>query len=196
MKRLMTTMILMLLLATLPMLAFAMSHEDHEKGKSGDMMHQGHTSESHGDMMHEDKGMHEGHDKMGHDDHEMKHEKMDHGDHAGMSGMQDIGAQTDKGVKCAAMVKAYDPKMAEMANATHHFMVNFTDENGQPITNGKVAVKVKSHEGEASKPIMLMPMGDGYGGDLKLDKGHYKLEVGTKLEDGKKRKFEYDYMVK
>ena len=82
-----------------------------------------------------------------------------------------------------------------MINATHHIMVFFTKaDSGEPITEGKVALKIKG-EDTVSKPMLMMQMGEGFGTDLRIEKGHYELEVGTKMQDGEKRQFEFHYMV-
>jgi hypothetical protein len=130
---------------------------------------------------------------------------MDHGSHdkemAGdmkhdMSAMEggfvEIGKDAQKGVVATVKVKTYDEKtlasMKKMGmDATHHVMVFFTDEkSGDEIAGGKVALKVKGVE---AKPVMLMLMGTGFGGDVTLKDGMYTFEIGTKLEDGKKRQF-------
>ncbi|NIQ11357.1 MAG: hypothetical protein GWO23_17590, partial [Gammaproteobacteria bacterium] len=76
--------------------------------------------------------------------------------------------------------------MAKMGmDATHHVMVFFADEkSGEAVSGGKAAIKVKGQEG---KPAMLMQMGEGYGADVKLEGMMNTFEIGTKLEDGKKR---------
>ncbi len=129
---------------------------------------------------------------------------MDHGSngkesmHKGhdMGGQKDdfveIGKDAQKGVVATVKVKTYDEKtlasMAKMGmDATHHVMVFFTDEkSGDEIAGGKVALKVKGVE---AKPVMLMLMGTGFGGDVTLKEGMFTFEIGTKLEDGKKRQF-------
>lgn len=104
----------------------------------------------------------------------------------------EIGKDTQKGVVATVKVKTYDEKtlasMAKMGmDATHHVMVFFTDaKSGDEIAGGKVALKVK---GQDAKPVMLMQMGAGFGGDVTLKEGMYTFEIGTKLEDGKKRQF-------
>ena len=110
--------------------------------------------------------------------------------------MQIIGEQTEAGVKATAKIMVYTADKAEMVNASHHLMVFFTDAtSGAKLSQGKVAVKVKGGHGDA-KPVELMAMGDGFGADLRVEPGHYTFEVGTKLADGAKRSFEYQYMVK
>ena len=194
MKRLMRITVGLMIMMTVPMMTMAMSHEKHEghdHGKSEEMMHKGHEMEGHGDMAHDDHGQHKGHDMhSGHDE------------HSGHGGMAVIDEVTVKGVKGTAKIMVYDAAArAAMAKggqeATHHMMVYFTDAGtGKEITTGKAAIKIKSHGGESRKPIGLMSMGGGFGADVNLPEGHYELEDGTKLEDGKKRTFDYHYMAK
>jgi hypothetical protein len=178
MKRLTTTMMIMLFAMGTPMAAVAMSHGEHaEKGQqmSGDMKH-------HGDMKHDDNGMHKGHDMNGGDD------------------FLEVGKDTQEGVVATVKVKTYDEeakaKMTKMGmDATHHVMVFFTDEkSGNPVAGGKAALKVKGPEDTSAKPVMMMLMGDGFGGDINVkEMGMYTFEIGTKLEDGKKRQFEVGF---
>ena len=178
------TMILAFALCT-PMIAVAMSHEDHA-GKGTAMAE---DMKQHGDMEHADQGKHKGMDhakEMSHDMHK-GHDMAGQGD-----GFVEIGKDTQDGVVATVKVKTYDEKtlasMAKMGmDATHHVMVFFTDEkSGSEIAGGKVALKLK---GEEAKPVMLMQMEAGFGADVTLKGGMHTFEVGTKLEDGKKRQF-------
>jgi len=137
----------------------------------------------------------------------MKHDgQMGHDGMKMGKGMLMLGTDSEDGIKAMAHAKVYDEaaraSMAKMGmNATHHFMIMFTDEKtGQLVTEGKVAVKVKPKNGEAGKPVMLMAMkmdmGAGFGGDINLpEKGEYEIKVGTKLADGKKRQFKFEITV-
>ena len=113
---------------------------------------------------------------------------MDHGS----DNMMMLGNEEVDGVK--AMFHLSDVK-AEMAKAgqpfTHHLMVNFVDvKTGKAIENGQVAVKVKTPAGMEGKAQMLMGMDGHFGVDLTLDQsGNYQFNIASKLEDGKKRKF-------
>lgn len=140
--------------------------------------------------------------------HGMNHEGMagmDHGkmQHEGMDGMMGdmmgIGDQTVEDVKAAAAIKAYDMAMMKEHNMseTHHLMVTFSGVNGHPLSKGRAAVKVTDPAGKTSEPIKMMGMEGAFGADVKLGaKGKYVLEVACKLEDGKKRQFQFDYHVK
>ena len=206
MKRMTITLLALIFAMAMPLAALAMSHEGHEKGKSDEMKHQGHEMGSHGDMKHDDMGKHEGHDmhmehakEKSHDTHK-GHDMGD--DHSNHGELQAIGEKTEGGVRAVAKIKAYDAaavaSMEKMGmSGTHHLMVFFTDEKGgAEITEGKVALKVKGPGDEKPKPIELMQMDSGFGADVALKtKGHYELEVGTKLKDGKTRKFEFHQTV-
>ena len=162
------SLILMFVLAV-PMAALASNcctTDKHGAAKSGEASKmKGHTME--------------GHDAMGHDMHG--------------GGFATIGEQTVKNVKAVAKIIAYDAEKVAMTNATHHIMVYFTDaKSGKAITGGKAALKVQGQDA-TSRPMMLTLMGEGYGADLRIDKGQYKFEVGSKLEDGQKRQFSYAY---
>ena len=177
MKRLIIAMMVMLFAMGMPAVVMAMDH---------------------GDMKHDDKDMHKDHDmKMDHGK-EMSHDM--HKDHA-MGGDDDfveVGKDTQDGVVATVKVKTYDEEtMANMSKmgmeATHHVMVFFTDEkSGEAVESGKAALKVKG-SGESAEPVMLMLMGNGFGADVKLEGMMINFEIGTKLEDGKKRQFEVDF---
>lgn len=109
-----------------------------------------------------------------------------------MNGMMVLGSEEVDGVK--AMFHLSDVK-AEMAKAgkpfTHRLMAIFFDlKTGKPIGNGKVAVKVKTPAEVEGKAQMMMGMDGHFGVDLVLDQsGTYSFNIASKLEDGKKRKF-------
>ena len=113
---------------------------------------------------------------------------MDHGS----DNMMMLGNEEVDGVK--AMFHLSDVQ-AEMAKAgqpfTHHLMVNFVDvKTGKAIEKGQVAVKVKTPAGMEGKAQMLMGMDGHFVVDLTLDQaGNYQFNIASKLEDGKKRKF-------
>jgi hypothetical protein len=128
----------------------------------------------------------------------MKHEGM-----AMKGDMALIGDQVVDGVKAMAHIMVYDDAaraaMAKMGmDATHHLMMLFVDEQSRPIAGGSAALKVRTKDGEAGNPVKLMPMkmemGAGFGGDFTLaEKGEFRFLVGTKLEDGQKRQFEFTF---
>ncbi len=117
---------------------------------------------------------------------------MDHDMSAMKGDFVEIGKDTQSGVVATVKVKTYDEKtlatMAKMGmDATHHVMILFVDEkSGDSIAGGKVALKVKGQDG---KPVMLMQMKKGFGADISVEEGMHTFEIGTKLEDGKKRQF-------
>jgi hypothetical protein len=130
---------------------------------------------------------------MDHSSHDKEMSKdMDHDMAAKDGDFVEIGKDAQDGVVATVKVKAYDEKtkvtMAKMGmNATHHVMVFFTDEKtGAAVASGKAALKIK---GEDVKPAMLMQMGTGFGSDVSVGEGMSTFEIGTKLEDGKKRQF-------
>ena len=177
MKRFTFAMMALVFAMAMPMVAIAMDHGSHDKEMSKDMDHDKHKAH---DMKMDDAkemnhDMHKGHDMAAED-----------GDFV------EIGKDTQDGVVATVKVKAYDEKtratMAKMGmNATHHVMVFFTDEKtGEAVASGKAALKIK---GEDAKPAMLMQMGPGFGSDVSVDDGMSTFEIGTKLEDGKKRQF-------
>jgi hypothetical protein len=177
MKRLTFTMMALIIAMAMPMVAIAMDHASHDKEMSKEMDHD----------------MHKGHDMKMDDG-----KKMDHDMHKGHdmaaegADFVEIGKDTQDGVVATVKVKAYDEKtratMEKMGmNATHHVMVFFADEKtGVAVTSGKAALKVK---GEDAKPAMLMQMGTGFGSDVSVAEGMSTFEIGTRLEDGKKRQF-------
>ena len=160
MKRFTLAMMALAIVMGMPVMATAaMDHDSHDKEMSKDMDHD----------------MHKGHDMA-----------------ANEGDFVEIGKDTQKGVVATVKVKVYDEKtkatMAKMGmTATHHVMVFFTDEkSGDAIASGKAALKIK---GSDAKPDMLMLMGAGFGGDVSVGEGMATFEIGTKLEDGKKRQF-------
>ena len=178
MKRTTTAILALLFAMVTPMMAAAMSQDDmSSQGKvmSDDMKHgaMDHAKEMSGDM-------HKGHDMSNMEE-----------------GFVEVGKDTQDGVVATVKVKTYDEKakatMAKMGmNATHHVMVFFTDEKtGESVGSGMVAIKVENQD---DKPVMMMQMGPGFGGDVSIkEKGMYTFEIGTKLADGKKRQFEVEY---
>ncbi len=103
------------------------------------------------------------------------------------------------GVSAMAHLKDIHVAMSKMGmTATHHFMVMFTSqESNEQLTGGMAALKITRPDGQTDKPIMLMAMSNAFGSDITLaSKGKYEFAVGTKLSDGKKRTFKFEYTVK
>lgn len=131
---------------------------------------------------------------------------MDHG--SGMAGMSHaskgagqilIGSDSQDGVRGTAHIADVRKAMAEMGmKETHHLMVTFkADKGGQEIGDGMVAVKVTDPAGAKGEAVKMLAMDGSFGADLALAKpGRYVFEVGTKLADGKKRQFRFEYTVK
>lgn len=123
----------------------------------------------------------------------------DSGHHDSMStdgGMAIVGSMSSKGVKGMAHIKDVRETMAKMGmEATHHFMIAFVDEEtGKQIEKGKVALKLTNPDAK-SETIELIGMDGHFGADLVLDKsGEYHFKLGTKLEDGTKRKYHFHYV--
>lgn len=178
MKRFTLTMLALLIAMGMPVMAVAMDHGSHDKDMSKDMDHD----------------MHKGHDmKMGEHAQEKAHDMhKGHNMDAKDADFVEIGKDTQKGVVATVKVKTYDEEtretMAKMGMmATHHVMVFFADEKtGSAVASGQAALKIK---GEDAKPAMLMQMGTGFGVDVSVAEGMSTFEIGTKLEDGQKRKF-------
>ena len=139
---------------------------------------------------------------MSHEDHALP-VTMEHGgmSHEGMAELQGLGECQRENVHSRAEIKTYGAeavaKMSSMRMAgTHHFMIYFSDLTGNELTDGLVALRIKGPDGDQSAPIKLLGMGKGFGADIVLDApGRYDLEIGSKLQDGKKRVFEYVYEV-
>jgi len=121
-----------------------------------------------------------------------------HGDMM-MGGMIMLEVKTEDGVQGMVHLKDVSEAMAKMGmKENFHFMVMFNDNStGDPIVKGTVALKITDPAGKESEPLALMPMDDMFGADIALtDKGAYRFTVGTKLADGKKRQFEFEYTLK
>ncbi|MDH3999430.1 MAG: hypothetical protein OET90_11415 [Desulfuromonadales bacterium] len=180
MKRFMTIISLAIMMTALPMAAMASSCCPTEAGHQPGV-----------EKAHEMTG--KAHDMPDHSDHG------DHGD-KDSHGFFEIGDVTVDGVKGVAKLKAYDETtIAKMAthgmNVSHHIMVFFTDAKGAEITSGKVRMLAKEAHGhgEKSVPVDLMGMGAGFGADVNLKDGNFTLMVATKLEDGAKRRFDFEF---
>ncbi|MBA3007025.1 MAG: hypothetical protein KJ900_14595 [Proteobacteria bacterium] len=132
---------------------------------------------------------------------------LEHGAMAGMdhSGMDMGGGEimlpevTVDGVKAMAHLLDTSKAMAAAGmSTTNHLMITFTDiATGKALDSGVVAVKVVDPAGKKTEAVQMMSMGESFGVDVALSKkGKYVFEVGTKLGNGEKRQFLFDYMVK
>ncbi|MCB2184028.1 MAG: hypothetical protein KQH63_18535 [Desulfobulbaceae bacterium] len=138
---------------------------------------------------------------------DMDHGAMDHGsttmndDSSGMDmdgGLIMLHNDVQGSIKASAHMRDVSKAMAEMGmKATHHFMVMFVDQSSnKTLDTGIVAVKITAPSGVKTKAIKLMAMSGSFGADVTLDEtGEYLFEVGSKLSDGKKRKFHFKYMM-
>lgn len=116
-----------------------------------------------------------------------------------MGGMIMLEVKTEDGVQGMVHLNDVSEAMAKMGmKENFHFMIMFNDNaTGAPIAEGTVALKITNPAGKESEPIALMPMDGMFGADVALtEKGAYRFTVGTKLADGKKRQFVFEYMQK
>ncbi len=122
------------------------------------------------------------------------------GTHGGMTAdgsMIIVGSQVSKGVKGMAHIKNVSKAMSELGlKTTHHFMMAFIDEDsGEQIEKGAVALKITNPDAKVSDTIELVGMEGHFGADIVLDmEGEYHFKLGTKLEDGTKRKYHFHYV--
>ncbi|SDZ89832.1 hypothetical protein SAMN05660420_00645 [Desulfuromusa kysingii] len=114
----------------------------------------------------------------------MDHSSMDMG---GVIMLQDDEVE---GVKAAAHLMDMKDGMGRM------LMVMFTDvKSGALINEGQCAVKVESPDQKISNPQMMMMSDNMFNSGVKLEqKGNYKFTIGTKLSDGQKRSFNFNYV--
>ncbi len=122
-----------------------------------------------------------------------------HGGGMMMGGMIMLKVKTEDGVQGMVHLKDVGEATAKMSmKENFHFMVMFNDNStGAPIVEGTAALKITNPAGKESEPLALMPMDGMFGADIALaEKGAYRFTVGTKLADGKKRQFEFEYMLK
>ena len=179
MNRLKTTLTLCLVLLSIPFAVVAM--DSHEHGK------QGHEKASETDH----------HNDMKNNDHahgmQNKHEKM-----ATDGLMLIVGSMTSKAVKGMAHLKDVSGTMAEMGMVTtHHFMIAFVDEEtGEQVESGTVALKITNPDAKVGEAIELVGMDGHFGTDVTLKMaGEYHFKLGTKLTDGKKRKYHFHQVI-
>lgn len=134
-----------------------------------------------------------------------EHGTMDHGAMHGGSAHQQMDeamimlpGQTVDGVTAAVHIKDVRAGMAKMGMPqTHHFMLALTDAAGKTVTEGTVALKIKSPDDKTGEAIKLMGMQGHFGADVTLAaKGTYVFTIGSQLADGKKRQFEFSHTFK
>jgi len=115
-----------------------------------------------------------------------------------MADMMMLGQATVDEVKATAMIKdVHEAMMGHGMSETHHVMVRFAGTNDHPLNKGTVAVRIIAPSGKTTEPKMMMGMEGAFGADVTLAaKGKYTIEVACKLEDGKKRQFQFPYEVK
>jgi hypothetical protein len=178
-KKLKIIAMLCIVLLSIPLIAFAASHQEHG---------------SHGDEKAMEKNHH---DEMGQSGHGMKKE------HAKMASdgsvMMIVGSSVSKGVKGMAHIKDVSATMAKMGmKTTHHFMIAFMDEaTGEQVETGTVALKITNPDAKVGETIKLMGMDGHFGADIVLDmEGEYHFKLGTKLADGKNRTYHFHQVVK
>ena len=133
------------------------------------------------EMEHKDGGMAKDHAGM----------KMDHGS-MGMEGVTMLQDEVVDGVKGAAHLMDMEGGMGQM------LMVMFTNEKtGNMISKGKVAVKIESPDENVGDAKKMKKSKGMFGTGVKFEqKGIYHFKVGTKLEDGVKRQFNFHTEVK
>lgn len=106
---------------------------------------------------------------------------------------------TESGVKAMVHLNDVSAMMAKMGHKENfHLMVGFTDvATGKPLAEGSVALRITGPgQDKAGEPIALMAMAGQFGADISLPgKGAYTLEIGSKLVDGTKRQFKFQYTM-
>jgi hypothetical protein len=106
---------------------------------------------------------------------------------------------TDSGVKAMVHLMDTGAMMAKMGKKeNYHFMIMFTDlATGKAVSQGSVALKITAPGvDKAGEPLALMAMDGQFGADISLpEKGAYTFEIGSKLADGAKRQFKFQYTV-
>lgn len=154
----------------------------------------------HGSQGHEKAAEAKKHGEMNHSGHGGSSDS--HSQHDGMSSdgsMMIVGSMTSKGVKGLAHLKDVSETMAKMGmKTTHHFMIAFVDEvTGEQVESGVVALKVTDPDAKVGETIELIGMDGHFGADIALDmEGEYHFRLGTKLADGKKRKYHFHHVIK
>jgi hypothetical protein len=107
-----------------------------------------------------------------------------------------VGSMSSKGVKGMAHIKDVKETMSKMGmKSTHHFMIAFVnEETGEQVEKGAVALKLTNPNAK-SETIEMIGMDGHFGADIVLDmKGEYHFKLGTKLEDGVKRRYHFHHV--
>ncbi len=193
MRKIVTTLVL---LVTLPLAAQAMQHASGAADMDHSKMDMDHSKM---DMDHNKMDMDHGKMDMDHGKMDMDHGKMDHDGMKMDEDMIMVGDSVQDGVKAMVHLKEVKDTMAKMGmKATHHIMVMFVDQvTGQPVESGVAAVKMKRANAKEEEAIKLMGMQGHFGADIELTgPGEYHFMIGTKLADGKKRQFDFDFTLK
>jgi len=178
MKSIKIVAMLFIALANVPLAASAMSHQDHDSNSHKEAVEMDH----HGGMKHNDHGEH----------------NQTAGSSSSDGAMIVVGSMVSKGVKGMAHLKDVSAAMAKMGmTATHHFMIVFVDEaSGEQIDTGSVALKITNPDAKVGEAVELIGMDGHFGADVVLDMaGEYHFKLGTKLDDGTKRKFHFHQVV-
>ena len=141
----------------------------------------------------QDHGEHSGHQMMG-----------TSSDHNSMQMMNSqsimLGEKTVDGISGMAHLNDIGKMMSSMGRKENfHFMMMLSDaKTNAGINQATVAVKITEVKtGVTGEPIPLVGMEGHFGADIVLaGAGEYRFVVGTKLQDGSKRQFEFSYTVR
>ena len=112
---------------------------------------------------------------------------------------KDLGKHTIAGVQLhAVLVDIANPANIAMGmGKTHYLEARFRHQSRKNLlTKGLVAVKVTTPNGETS-PVQQMVLENGvYSADFSLiQSGTYRIQIGCRLYDGRKRQYEMIYRV-
>lgn len=121
---------------------------------------------------------------------ENDHANVGHGTMA-MDGVQLLQEEVVEGVKATAHLMDSKDGKGKM------LMIMFTDEkSGAMISEGRVAVKIESPDSMVSEAQKMTTSDGMFASNVNLDlKGTYRFKVGTQLQDGKKRLFQFHHEV-
>lgn len=111
-----------------------------------------------------------------------------------------LGEKTVDGISGMAHLNDIGKMMSSMGRKENfHFMMMLADAKSHAgIDQATIAVKITEVKtGTTTEAIPLVGMGGHFGADIVLaGAGEYRFVVGTKLQDGSKRQFEFSYTVK